>query len=322
MAKIGRNDPCPCGSGKKYKRCCGADARPSDLAARSFSHVGASPSGLIVPPSYAQPVITRTFDPRREEARQIMDEAFGSDGRRAMALAKKAIKLYPDCAEAYLLLAEETEKDQESIRYYEQAVAAIERVLGYGFTERAPEPEEAEDALMYIIIRASMARRFQGMSMYEEAEEIYTEVLELLPEDPEGCRFSLLMLYLMFERYDEAEELLNEYDEPHPIWDYAHAFAAFGRHGSTGRSRQLLKEAVARHPLVIEYLTLSKPMPLTLDEDALDASEADKIEDAVYTVTQISLLFLAIPELFHWTRDVLDLTMPELREDAVRELGP
>jgi hypothetical protein len=22
MAKIGRNDPCPCGSGNKYKRCC------------------------------------------------------------------------------------------------------------------------------------------------------------------------------------------------------------------------------------------------------------------------------------------------------------
>ena len=24
--KIGRNDPCPCGSGKKYKKCCGKDA--------------------------------------------------------------------------------------------------------------------------------------------------------------------------------------------------------------------------------------------------------------------------------------------------------
>ena len=24
VAKIGRNDPCPCGSGKKYKKCCGA----------------------------------------------------------------------------------------------------------------------------------------------------------------------------------------------------------------------------------------------------------------------------------------------------------
>lgn len=22
MAKVGRNDPCPCGSGKKYKKCC------------------------------------------------------------------------------------------------------------------------------------------------------------------------------------------------------------------------------------------------------------------------------------------------------------
>ena len=25
-SKVGRNSPCPCGSGKKYKRCCGAGA--------------------------------------------------------------------------------------------------------------------------------------------------------------------------------------------------------------------------------------------------------------------------------------------------------
>ena len=24
--KVGRNDPCPCGSGKKYKQCCGKNA--------------------------------------------------------------------------------------------------------------------------------------------------------------------------------------------------------------------------------------------------------------------------------------------------------
>jgi uncharacterized protein YecA (UPF0149 family) len=23
VAGVGRNDPCPCGSGKKYKKCCG-----------------------------------------------------------------------------------------------------------------------------------------------------------------------------------------------------------------------------------------------------------------------------------------------------------
>jgi len=27
MAKVGRNDHCPCGSGKKYKRCCEPAAR-------------------------------------------------------------------------------------------------------------------------------------------------------------------------------------------------------------------------------------------------------------------------------------------------------
>ena len=40
MSKLGRNDPCPCGSGKKYKKCCLAqdeqrrreDARPDDLS--------------------------------------------------------------------------------------------------------------------------------------------------------------------------------------------------------------------------------------------------------------------------------------------------
>jgi len=26
VKKIGRNEPCPCGSGKKYKNCCGRDA--------------------------------------------------------------------------------------------------------------------------------------------------------------------------------------------------------------------------------------------------------------------------------------------------------
>lgn len=25
VEKVGRNDPCPCGSGKKYKKCCGAN---------------------------------------------------------------------------------------------------------------------------------------------------------------------------------------------------------------------------------------------------------------------------------------------------------
>jgi hypothetical protein len=31
--KVGRNDPCPCGSGKKFKHCCGAPGAGTDNAA-------------------------------------------------------------------------------------------------------------------------------------------------------------------------------------------------------------------------------------------------------------------------------------------------
>ena len=37
--KIGRNDPCPCGSGKKYKHCCGKPQTPEPAAPES--HAGA-----------------------------------------------------------------------------------------------------------------------------------------------------------------------------------------------------------------------------------------------------------------------------------------
>lgn len=51
MSKTGRNDPCPCGSGKKYKKCC-MDKDQADMRARtsytqvpsSFKSIGASRS--------------------------------------------------------------------------------------------------------------------------------------------------------------------------------------------------------------------------------------------------------------------------------------
>lgn len=36
MKNIGRNDPCPCGSGKKYKKCC---ALKSPLQKRQFTNM-------------------------------------------------------------------------------------------------------------------------------------------------------------------------------------------------------------------------------------------------------------------------------------------
>lgn len=39
-----RNDPCPCGSGKKYKKCCGAK---KNLNARNASVINSSPGGSL-----------------------------------------------------------------------------------------------------------------------------------------------------------------------------------------------------------------------------------------------------------------------------------
>ena len=36
MAKIGRNDPCPCGSGKKYKQCSLPRERARDPSIPTF----------------------------------------------------------------------------------------------------------------------------------------------------------------------------------------------------------------------------------------------------------------------------------------------
>jgi hypothetical protein len=42
--KIGRNDPCPCGSGKKYKKCHGAGGPPVASANAADSATPPSPS--------------------------------------------------------------------------------------------------------------------------------------------------------------------------------------------------------------------------------------------------------------------------------------
>lgn len=43
--KIGRNDPCECGSGKKYKRCCLEGVLAAEAAARARQAAEAEESG-------------------------------------------------------------------------------------------------------------------------------------------------------------------------------------------------------------------------------------------------------------------------------------
>src|SRR2546430_16779235 len=64
MTKIGRNDPCPCGSGKKYERCCGAD--PS---------IAAVAGAVAAPPLGGRGAMERAM---AEVGRLLADREFGS----------------------------------------------------------------------------------------------------------------------------------------------------------------------------------------------------------------------------------------------------
>jgi hypothetical protein len=66
VAKVGRNDPCPCGSGRKAKRCCSVDRGPqSEELARAF---------LAVEARLAAPALAGLTDARfRELFEDLLD---------------------------------------------------------------------------------------------------------------------------------------------------------------------------------------------------------------------------------------------------------
>ena len=66
-----------------------------------------------------------------EEAQDVMYEAWDARGLQRVKLARKALEISPDCADAYVLLAKETARSLEQARdLYARAVAARERALG------------------------------------------------------------------------------------------------------------------------------------------------------------------------------------------------
>jgi tetratricopeptide (TPR) repeat protein len=89
MANIGRNSPCPCGSGKKYKKCCEAKAaihpRPqSPSSARSQ------------PSSPPEPLYVLDDDNLDEISNQAVDLIHERRFDEALALCQRLRDDYPD----------------------------------------------------------------------------------------------------------------------------------------------------------------------------------------------------------------------------------
>lgn len=80
--KIGRNEPCPCGSGKKYKQCCGTSAAP--VAVPAESEEGGVERALAWLAQYHRKALAAAFKTAIDDAvHQIFDDEV--DAREAMA---------------------------------------------------------------------------------------------------------------------------------------------------------------------------------------------------------------------------------------------
>jgi prolyl 4-hydroxylase len=100
MTKIGRNSPCPCGSGKKFKRCCDASTQTFSVLKGGVAAAGPVSGGQIDALKHA----SRPEDPyaaTRLGLRYLMGKDAPADPARGIALIEQAA-LAGDAQGAYL----------------------------------------------------------------------------------------------------------------------------------------------------------------------------------------------------------------------------
>ena len=98
MAKIGRNDLCPCNSGKKYKKCCMATDEAAARAARS-APPAAVPARRPSLASYLQEHDER--DELTEASNAVVDMVQAGNLDAAEQAAQDLLARFPDVHDGY-----------------------------------------------------------------------------------------------------------------------------------------------------------------------------------------------------------------------------
>ncbi len=192
-----------------------------------------------------------------EDAQDLIYEAFETDNEnKRLQLAEKALRKSPDCADAYVLLAENAKSRKEALDFYEQGVAAGERALGprafkddvgyfWGLLETRP----------YMRAREGLAHALWAEGRRDEAVAHLQDMLRLNPNDNQGIRYTLAGFLLFLDRDEDLAKLLAQYpDEGSATWAYTRALLAFRQQGDTPETRNLLKSALKANKHVPAYL--------------------------------------------------------------------
>lgn len=175
---------------------------------------------------------------------ELATEAFGSFGRRQIHLARRAVELWPDCLDAWLVLARRA-LDPESARdLYAKAVAAGERSMP-AIEKRADPFDEEEQRFFapYCRARSGLARTLWTLGAREEALGHLQWLLAMAPDDRKSAWYVAHAL-LGLGRDEEAEEILASYADTEPDWLYVRALLAFRREGDSPAARQEMSVAL------------------------------------------------------------------------------
>jgi tetratricopeptide (TPR) repeat protein len=116
MPKTGRNDPCPCASGKKYKHCCLEKDRAAELSAAVGQRVALQESQALEVASNA--VVDLVHDGRLDEAEQAARELLARypevhDGYDRLGMVHEARGQFREAAQCYRKVIEFTRANPE-----------------------------------------------------------------------------------------------------------------------------------------------------------------------------------------------------------------
>ena len=235
----------------------------------------------------------------RYRAEDLVYEAWEAAGPQRAVLARKALALWPDCADGYVLLAQAASSLEEARELLERGVAAGERAVGRRvFVEDAGEFWLIFETRPYMRARAALAAVLWRLGRREEAVEHQRELLRLNPRDNQGLRYRQANWLLALESYDELDQLFAAYagDGHAPGFIYTRALAAFARRGAGAQARALLAEARERNPHIPAYLTGRKRLPRERPAYTVFGEESEAVDYAAGT----GELWRSVPGALAW----------------------
>jgi tetratricopeptide (TPR) repeat protein len=214
-----------------------------------------------------------------EKAQELMYLAFDARGRRRIQLAKKSLEVSPDCADAYVLLAEEAATPEASLDLYRQGIAAGERAMGPGtMRDEVGHFWGIVATRPYMRAKMGLAQCLQDMERTDEAIGHYQDLLRLNPHDNQGVRDILLPLLLLAGQDSAAGTLLLEYtDDASATWKYGWALWAFRQEGDSPAAQERLRSAVKANRHVIAYLSGKAPIPDMLPDSYAFGSDDEAV---------------------------------------------